>query len=371
MAPRLLRLALALALAVPAMGATPQGDQREPTAAPEGRELPPCPKPAEAVPGQPPQQPEQPCTPAVEPDAPGGLSEAGRSGVAKPRGPERAGREAAAMGTATDGARALLGALRQGAGTGRPGGVTGAPPSGQTPDIAALNRTPGAQSAYASTLQTSDVPGPAAHGPGPDLHAMGDSLLAPAPTLLGRAASLAYRSGPVVAQDLAAMRAGLEDFSLPASQAEGLASSQAPLGEFVSWAKTVKDGALPSISYGILSEGEVGRYSPGLLGPGSITLNHYIRDLPAAERSAVLFHELYHYWDNKVARLHYANVSYGFIDPAHMAEHEYDAYYMTAQYWRQTKPEGASSRLAQFLDKLPADPTAVRAMVDGAVRRPK
>jgi len=89
--------------------------------------------------------------------------------------------------------------------------------------------------------------------------------------------------------------------------------------------------------------------------------------MPAAERSAVLFHEMYHYWDNKVARLSYANVSYGYIDPAHMPEHEYDAYYMTALYWQTAKKDGADDALARCLDRYPTDPDQVRASVDKIV----
>ena len=283
------------------------------------------------------------------------------------RASERHAHETAAHSAAQNGARALLGSLAHDAGgPNSPVGGT-LPPAGAGPDLHALNQTPGAQSPYEKTLQTGAVPDPgAAPGHDHDLHAMGDAAIAPAPTLVSRAAALTYRSAPLVAQDLAAMRRGLENFQLPPNAA-GLASSDAPLGEFVAWAKTAKGDQLPSISYGTLSEGELGRYSPGMLSGGSITLNHSIHDMPADDRAAVLFHELYHYWDNKVARLHYANVSYGFIDPSHMPEHEYDAYYMTALYRQATRGEGGSSRLAQFLDKLPSDPAEVRALVDRTV----
>lgn len=331
-----------------------------------------CVKPAPAAPTEdgtpaaPRPAPPPECSTAApsSPDRP-------RPGQAAPpvdpgRAAERHGHEAAANAAAQNGARTLLGSLLRGEG-GPATAAGGALPPGAGPgDLHALSQTPQAQSPYANTLRTGEVPAGGGHQDH-DLHAMGDSAIAPAPTLWARAASAASRSGPVVAQDLATLRAHLDSFQLPPN-ASGLASSDAPLASFVAWARTAKPDQLPSVSYGILSEGELGRYSPGMLGgPGSITLNHYIKDMPADERSVVLFHELYHYWDNKVERLHYANVSYGYIDPAHMPEHEYDAYYMTALYWQQAKKEGASSRLAQFLDKLPSDPAEVRAMVDRTV----
>lgn len=238
------------------------------------------------------------------------------------------------------------------------GEVAGRGPGGRI-DYQALNAAPGFQP-YARGKRTGRVPEI-------DLHSLGDSSVAPAPTLLARARSLVTPSAKTVAEDLKTLKAKLADFELPPGAA-GLASSDAPLAEFVQWAKTAPASSLPEITYGILKEGEVGDYAVGKLGgPGTITLNHYIRDKPADERSAVLFHELYHYWDNKVARLHYANVSYGYIDPAHAPEHEYDAYYMTALYWQKIKGANSSSALARCLDRYPTEPERVRAVVDGIV----
>lgn len=230
-------------------------------------------------------------------------------------------------------------------------------------DYRALNARPGVQP-YAMDRHASPVPGI-------ELHSLGDSEVAPAPTMFARAKSLATPSAATVAEDLRTLRAKLADFEIP-QETVGLASSNAPLASFVQWAKTAREADLPEITYGIVKEGEVADYSPGLaLSRGKITMNHYIRDMPPDERSAVLFHELYHHWDTKIERLNYSNVSYNFIDPAHMPEHEYDAYYMTALYWQKIRNGESKTALARCLDRYPTNPDEVRATVDGIVGRKK
>ena len=195
------------------------------------------------------------------------------------------------------------------------------------------------------------------------LHAMGDAIVAPPPTLMMRYNAL-FSDKATVAEDVSTVRAKASSLQLPADGHTGLASSQASLDEFVSWVKSVPNGDLPNISYGVLNEGEIGRYERNVVRKSAITINISVKDAEPQARAAVLFHELYHYWDVEVAKNNYSNVSYGFIDPAHMPEHELDAYYMTALMWSQSKPDGASSPLAQFLGRLPTDRDQVQTMVE-------
>lgn len=238
------------------------------------------------------------------------------------------------------------------------GGVEASPQGrvGRGIDYKALNAKPGAQP-YALGKRNSSVPGV-------ELHSLGDSEVAPAPTMYERARSLVTPSAATVAQDFKTLQAKLADFEMP-PDAVGLASSNAPLASFVQWVKTVPASELPEITYGIVKEGEVADYSPGLaLSRGKITMNHYIRDMPPDERSAVLFHELYHHWDMKVEVLKYENVAYNLIDPAHLPEHEYDAYYMTALYWQKIKSGDSKTALSRCLDRYPTNPDDVRSTVD-------
>lgn len=235
------------------------------------------------------------------------------------------------------------------------------PPAAETPQERArrLNAQPPPQKG----LTVEEVPGVER------LHAMGSLNAAPAPTVAMRAESLwAWGAKDTVKQDLATVRAGASGFDLPPEAQTGLASSQAPLGSFVQWVANVKDSDLPTIEYGILKPGEIGRYERNVFSKSKITLNISIRDAEPQARAAVLFHELYHYWDNEVERLDYGNVAYGYIDPAHRPEHEYDAYYMTALYWKQKKPEGSSSALSRFLDELPSERDQVTSFVEGNLK---
>jgi hypothetical protein len=246
-----------------------------------------------------------------------------------------------------------------------PDGASGAGPKpaaagDQTALIARLN----AQNRDVKGLVTHEVP-----ENGDVLHAMGDSAVAPAPTMRMRYDAL-FSDKATVTQDLRTVRSKAGALELPADGHTGLASSQANLDDFVSWVKSVPDGELPNIGYGTLNAGEIGRYERNVLRKSAITLNISIKDAEPAARGAVLFHELYHYWDVEVAKNHYGNVSYGYIDPAHIPEHELDAYYMTAVMWSQTKPDGASSALAQFLNKLPTDRGQVQTMVESSLGQP-
>jgi hypothetical protein len=245
--------------------------------------------------------------------------------------------------------------------------VGGRPAAGGSPsprgEQAALIAPLNVQETRSKGLVTHDVP----KSENPDvLHALGDATVAPPATIAMRYNAL-FSDKAAVAQDLSTVRAKAETLQLPADGHTGLASSQASLDEFVSWVKSAPAGELPNISYGVLNAGEIGRYQRNIVRKSAITINISVKDAEPQARAAVLFHELYHYWDVEVAKNHYGNVSYGFIDPAHMPEHELDAYYMTALMWSQNKPDGAKSPLAQFLGRLPTDRDQVQAMVESSL----
>jgi hypothetical protein len=185
---------------------------------------------------------------------------------------------------------------------------------------------------------------------------------------MDRAASLAAKDAPTIAQDWAAISAALQDAELPSVAATNEMNPDA-IRQFFAWLRTVTPANLPTIDYAILDKGLVGRYELGALSKGTITLNHFIRDQPAHARASVLVHELYHYWDKKVAKNYYPNVSYGRIGEGTQHIHEYDAYIATAQFWQMVKREGETSPLARLLDRIPVETDKVRELVDGAVRR--
>lgn len=224
--------------------------------------------------------------------------------------------------------------------------------------------------AIGSNAPPAPMPAPAAPGPDVDpgeFQALGGVDVAPAPGVLDRASSLATKDGPTVAADLKQIRDSLKDAELPDVKGNTDSNPEA-IKEFFVWLRAAGESDMPAIDYTILSQGEVGTYSPGLgVSKGSISVNHFIRNEPARQRASVIVHELYHYWDKKVARNMYPNVSYGYIDPASKHIHEYDAYLATALYWRMVKEEGDASPLAKLLDRIPDDPGQVRDMVDGAI----
>jgi len=200
-----------------------------------------------------------------------------------------------------------------------------------------------------------------------EFQALGSVEVAPAPGLMDRSSSLATSDAPTIAADLKQIRDSLKDAELPAIQ--GLTDSNpAAIKEFFEWLRSAKESDMPAIDYTILPKGEVGSYAPGIgVSKGNIKVNHFIRNEPAHARASVVVHELYHYWDKRIARNLYPNVSYGYIDPASKHIHEYDAYLATSLYWQMVKKEGDSSALARLLDRIPTDPGQVQEMVDGVV----
>jgi hypothetical protein len=193
---------------------------------------------------------------------------------------------------------------------------------------------------------------------------MGDADAAPEATMLDRVKSLLARDEPLLENDVALLHAKAQEFAIPEGAASlGTTDSEA-LVEFNRWLKTVKREDMPPLDYRIIEKGLFGVYEMGLLDKGALSLSHHIRDTEPEARTAVLMHELYHYWDKKVARNHYENVSYGKIGDGFEAQHEYNAYLLTALYWQQFAPAGAKSALARSLGRLPTDSAEVQKVVD-------
>lgn len=201
-----------------------------------------------------------------------------------------------------------------------------------------------------------------------EYHALAGEEVAPQASVLDKAASLVARDGQTIAEDLRTISSSLAEAELPSARAINEGNPDA-IRQFFVWLKSVQPGNLPVIDYGILDKGLVGRYELGLMSKGTITLNHFIRDAPARARATVLVHELYHYWDKKIAKNYYPNVSYGRIGEGTQHIHEYDAYLATSLYWRMVKQEGETSPLARMLDRVPVEANEIQALVDGAVRR--
>ncbi|MEQ1918495.1 MAG: hypothetical protein ABL955_04795 [Elusimicrobiota bacterium] len=259
------------------------------------------------------------------------------------------------------------------------GSIPGAAPGSAPVGSAAGNgdrRTPEQMAALIADLNAAHREGrdrqkitvPSGDIPVPVLHALGSADVAPKSSLMDDAKSLATNDAPTVAADLKQIRGSLQE-AVPAS-VQGLTDSNTnAVNEFFQWLRAANASDMPTIDYTTLPKGEVGRYTPGLgLSKGTIKVNHFIRNAPDDARASVVVHELYHYWDNKVARTYYPNVGYGGkIDPSSMPIHEYDAYLATALYWEMVKKEGASSPLAKMLDRIPTEPKQVQELVDGAV----
>lgn len=193
--------------------------------------------------------------------------------------------------------------------------------------------------------------------------ALGSATWPPAPSKLDDAISFA-KSDPK--DDLSNIRRSLGE-AVPAQVQGNTDSNPDAVNQFFQWLRTAKEGDIPAINYTTLPKGEVGHYELGLLGKGDIKVNHFIRNEPAHARATVVVHELYHYWDKKIARNAYPNVSYGVIGAGTQHIHEYDAYLATALYWEMVKKEGDASPLAKMLDGIPTDPAEVRGVVDSKV----
>jgi len=199
-----------------------------------------------------------------------------------------------------------------------------------------------------------------------------DEAAAPEPSAVDRIMAFVSPSKNIVTEDLKTLQSRIGDFDIPAETISlGSENFEAPR-QFVSWIKTVSSKDLPDISYGTLPAGKLASYKPGILGgKGKIVMNYYIRNAEPLARSAVLFHELYHYWDFEVAQNPYPNVSYGHHSKEGLARREYDPYYLTALYWAQVNPGDAGSPLAKSLCALPSNTDELQRRVDALVSRRK
>lgn len=219
-----------------------------------------------------------------------------------------------------------------------------------------------------------DRQGPSVGGKAPppvEFQALGSVEVAKAPGILDRAASLKTSDAPTIAADLKQIRETLKDAELPSGTPVGdgemiQGGNGSSIRGFFEWLRSAKESDMPSIDYTILPKGEIGSYALSSLGKGDIKVNHFIRSEPDRARATVVVHELFHYWDKKVAKNYYANVSYGKIADGTKHIHEYDAYLATSLYWQMVKQEGDASPLARVLDRIPTDPQQVREMVNGA-----
>ena len=282
-------------------------------------------------------------------------------------GPDRAAPDLEGRASAMDGLKATAGGpTRQ---PGQPGQTGRRSPEEMAALIADLN------AAHRAGRDGANLPPVTSKAPPPlgvdveppvEFQSLGSVEVAPAPGALDRAASLASRDAPTVAADLKQIHDSLQNAELPTAQALNDNNPDA-IRQFFVWLRTAKEDDMPAIDYTILPKGEVGHYELGLLSKGDIKVNHFVRNAPANARASVVVHELYHYWDKKVARNYYPNVSYGVIDPANKHIHEYDAYLATSLYWQMVKKEGDSSPLARLLDRIPTDQGQVRELVNGAV----
>jgi hypothetical protein len=198
----------------------------------------------------------------------------------------------------------------------------------------------------------------------PSLQMLDDETAAPEATLKDRAISLISPSKQLVEQDIRRMRELLVGFELPNDIISLGSTNQEAPRQFVSWIKSVPDSDIAPIAYGILDAGLIGEYSPAVLSKGSITLNHFIRSAERESRATALLHEIYHYWDWKVANNPYPKVVYGFHSPEAIAIREYDAYHVAMYFWKHARPADANSPTARALDRIPSETGELMRQVD-------
>lgn len=205
----------------------------------------------------------------------------------------------------------------------------------------------------------------------PSMQMLDDEAAAPEATLTDRAMSLITPDNQLVEQDLKKMRELLVGFELPHEISSlGSTNPDAPK-QFVPWLRSVPDSELAPIAYGIIEAGLLGEYSPSAFGRGSITLNHFVRGAERESRATVLLHEIYHYWDWKVAGNPYPRAPYGLHHPEAIARREYDAYYVAMLFWKHARPADASSPTAKALNRIPSDTDVLMRHVDEVVFRRK
>lgn len=191
---------------------------------------------------------------------------------------------------------------------------------------------------------------------------------APQATLWDRFVALITPDDRLIEADLSLLRSKARDFSLPPETLSLATTSPEVPRQFVQWLKTMRLEDLPPIEYGIVSPGDFAEYKKGL-GRGRIVMSHFIRDSEPEARSTALMHELFHYWDMKIARNSYQTETYGFTSPENEGDREYDPYLLTAHFWKHIRPRDAASSMAKSLDRLPLEAEDVRRKVDSMVER--
>lgn len=191
---------------------------------------------------------------------------------------------------------------------------------------------------------------------------------APQATLWDRFVAFITPDDRLIAADLSMLRIKARDFELPPETSSLATTNPEVPRQFVQWLKSIKPEELPPIEYGIVSPGDYAEYRKGL-GRGKIVMSHFIRDFEPEARSTALMHELFHYWDMKVAKNSYQTETYGFTSPENEGDREYDPYLLTAHFWRHVRPQDASSPMAKSFDRLPLDAEEVRRKVDSMIER--
>jgi hypothetical protein len=206
----------------------------------------------------------------------------------------------------------------------------------------------------------------------PELDILDDETAAPEPTSVDRVMALLAPTKDTVVEDLKTLRSRIGGFEVPdETRSLGSSNLEAPRS-FLAWIKNVSDKDLPAVSYGILPAGQIATYKPGFLGSrGKIVMNYHVRGAEPSARSAVLLHELYHYWDFEIEKNPYPNISYGHHSKEGIARREYDAYRLTALYWAQVNSGDATSPLARSLTTLPSETDELQRRVDALVSRRK
>lgn len=203
----------------------------------------------------------------------------------------------------------------------------------------------------------------------PSLQMLDDETAAPEATLKDRAIAFITPSKQLVESDLRKMRALLVGFELPPETLSLASVNQSAPLNFAPWLRSVPDSKLAPIAYGVIDAGLLGEFRPGI-GKGEITLNHFIRGSEPEVRATVLLHEIYHYWDKKVANNPY-NETYGYPTPQAMADREYDAFMVAQRFWKHARPSGATSAAARALDRIPEDTQELMRHVDALVLKRK
>ncbi|UPT73041.1 MAG: hypothetical protein M0D55_14195 [Elusimicrobiota bacterium] len=171
----------------------------------------------------------------------------------------------------------------------------------------------------------------------------------------------------LIEEDVSLMRRKALTFDLP-PDIKSLATTNPEVPrQFAAWLKTARPEDLPPIEYGIVDPGDFAEFHRGI-GRGKIVMSHLIRDAEPEARATALMHEVFHFWDMKIAKNPYQTESYGHTSAENRADREYDPYLVTAHFWQHIRPEKRISPLSSSLDRLPTEGDEVRRKVDALMR---